>query len=52
MAGCAVVALVCPSGAQAAVNVTSFTATPSTTLAAGHPNVTTSASFSYWKSPS
>ena len=46
--GCALAAFVCGvSGAQAAVNVTSFTATPSTTLAGGHPNFTTSASFSY-----
>jgi hypothetical protein len=35
------------SGAQAAVNLTSFTATPSTTVAGGHPNFTTSAAFSY-----
>jgi hypothetical protein len=46
--GCALLTCLCvASGAQAAVNVTSFTATPSTTLAGGHPNFTTSATFGY-----
>ena len=35
------------SGANAAVNITSFSATPSTTLAAAHPNFSTSIRLSY-----
>jgi hypothetical protein len=39
--------LASPAGARAAVTMTSFTMTPSTTVAGAHPNVTVAASFRY-----
>jgi hypothetical protein len=36
-----------PVGARASVTMTSFTMTPSTTVAGAHPNVTVAANFKY-----
>jgi hypothetical protein len=47
MVACAVGALIGAGAAQASVTFNSFTISPSTTQAAGHPNLTVSAGFSY-----